>query len=240
MFYDDHQIIIMEASKDALRKIKKNKTQKKNLLKEVSDSLHNYNIGKNFYEPYDLLILEGKFKVDGLYYDQLLHKLDESHVDNIQKILSSLFGSVKDIYEFINIKPEVYGKGIDFSILNESNEKCYQKLSFVIYEELDRSFYSLSREQRQKKYLEDSRHLSKKLIQEGTNVEEAIQYAVKTVVMENLLRKISFPFAVWSRVQHLTESDDYGSVFDQSKLIGLVESFMNKISSTAKIISAII
>lgn len=237
---EQENLDIMIESRKALQKIKNSKFEKKDPLKVLSENLQNIYMGQDFFDPYDGLVWEGKVKVDMLYYDQLLQKLDEASVESLQTALGSYFRNIRQIYEFVNLKPEVYGKGIDFTILEMSNEQCKQKLSNVIYEYLDNNFYKLQPELRQMKYQEESRELAKTLISEGVDAEEAISFAIKTTVMENLLTKIAFPFAVWSRIQYLTESDDYREVFDQDSLIGLVESFKEKTHAMAKIVAAVI
>ena len=115
-----------------------------------------------------------------------------------------------------------------------------QALSTVIFEYFDRSFYSLSEEQRKDKYLEVSRELSKQLISEGTTPEDAIAFSTKVSIVENLLQKIAFPFSVWSRIGYLTESEDYRKVFDQEALVELVDNFKSKIHSLSKVIAAVV
>jgi hypothetical protein len=231
---------LMIESQNALHKLKKNKIQKKDPLQMISESLQSVNMGQNFFEPYDTLIWEGKVRVDMLYYDQLLQKLDETTVIPLQSALGAYFRNIREIYEFVNLRPEVYGKGVDFSILEMNNEQCKMKLSNVIYEYLDNKFYSLTPESRQKKYQDQSHELSKQLISEGVDADEAISFAIKTTIMEDLLTKIAFPFSVWSRIQYLTESNDYREVFDQDSLISLVESFKNKVHAMAKIVATVI
>ena len=101
-------------------------------------------------------------------------------------------------------------------------------------------FYKLSPEKRVEKYIETSRELCKNLINEGVEPAEAIEFSVKSTVMEGLLTKIAFPFATWSRIQYLLESEDYGKVFDQKALTELVESFQKKVESISKIVAVVI
>ena len=175
-----------------------------------------------------------------MYLEQLFQKMDDQYSEPIHEALSKYFKNIREIYEFVNIKPEIYGVNIDFTILEESTEKKNEKMSNVIYEFLDRNFYSLSPEKRQDKYLENSKELSKKLISEGTKPEEALEFSIKTLIMDDLITKIAFPFSVWSRIKYLTESADYGIVFDQGALINLVDSFEEKTNSLAKIVSTVI
>lgn len=235
---DSYQL--MDESRKALNKINRSKETKKDPLKLISESLQKASVGSDFFEPYDALIWEAKVKIDLLYLEQLMLKLDDGISSSINEALSSYFRNIRQIYEFVNIKPEIYGRGVDFSILEESNETRAKKLSSVIYEYLDINFYGLSPEKRQEKYLETCKELSKTLISEGVEPDQALEFAIKTSIMENLIRRVAFPFSTWSRVKYLTESEDYGIVFDQVKLVELVELFEKKVHQMAKIVAAVV
>jgi len=163
---------------------------------------------------------------------------DES--EELSSALGSYFKNIRQIYEFVNLKPEIYGKRLTFEILEKSNEAQQQIISTIIYEYFDKSFYSLTPEQRSAKYLESSRELAKTLISEGISPEEAIAYSTKVNIVESLLVKIAFPFAVKSRIDYLIESEDYRKVFDQEALVELVDSFNKKVHNIAKIIAAVV
>jgi len=237
---EQENLDLMLESREALRKLRNNKIEKRDPLKVISESLQKIHMGQDFFEQYDALIWEGKVKVDMLYYDQLFQKLDESQIIPLQDALGAYFKNIRQIYEYVNLKPEIYGNGVNETILEMSNEQCRQKLSNVIYEYLDKNFYVLNIDARQSKYLGESRELAKTLISEGVDPDEAITFAVKTAVMENLITKIAFPFSVWSRIKYLTESNDYREVFDQDSLINLVETFENKVHSISKVVAAVI
>jgi len=232
----EEQYRIMEESQNALRKINENKVKKRNSLEIIQEGLQKVTTGSEFFECYDSLFWEGKVKIDMLYFDQLLHNLEES--EEIYKVLGNYFKNIRNIYEFVNLKPEIYGKSLDFTILEQSSDIQHQKLSNIIYEYFDRNFYSLTADQRCERYLEKTRSLSKQLISEGVSPDESISFSMKTYLVESLLQKIAFPFAIWSRIGYLLESDDYRKVFDQENLVELVDSFKNKTHSLAKIIAA--
>jgi len=213
------------------------KKKKKNLIDEISTQSRNKDMGQDFYEPFDEQQCENKLKIDSLYYQQLMENLDEEYTPQVENKLIKLFKTVREIYEFVNIKPEFFGKNIDETILQESSPEINRVLSKRIYETLDSLFYKLSPEQRKEKYREISEHFIKELINEGIEPEQAIQYGVKASVMENLLTKISFPFTCWSRVKYLTESHDYGLVFDQEQLVELVESFEKQVHKLSRIVA---
>jgi hypothetical protein len=228
----------MNESRQALLKLKESQTNKKAPIKIIQEGISKSSAGSQYFEEYDQLLWEGKVKVDMLYLDQLLQKIEES--EDIYKALGNYFKTIRQIYEFVNIKPEIYGKNVNFTILEKSNETQKQILSNIIYEYFDRNFYNLTTEQRRVKYLEESRELSKKLIAEGVDLEDAVSFSTKVCIVESLLQKIAFPFASWSRINYLTESDDYRKVFDQDNLIALVNTFKNNANSLAKVIASIV
>jgi len=229
---------LMKDAKKALIKIQEAKAKKVDHITLIQEGLQKASFGSDFFEPYDALLWEGKVKVDMLYFDQFLQKLDES--DALYAALGSYFKNIRQIYEFVNLKPEIYGKGLTFEILEKSNEVQRQALSTIIYEYFDKNFYSLSPDQRSHRYLETSREFAKTLISEGANPEEAITFSTKSNIVESLLTKIAFPFAVKSRIDYLLESADYRKVFDQEALIELVNSFDKKVQAIAKVVAAVV
>lgn len=235
---ENYNFDAMIESQEALRKIRESKSKKRNHIEIIQEGIQRATAGSEFFEPYDSLLWEGKVKVDMLYFDQFLQKVEES--EQIYSALGNYFKNIRQIYEFVNLKPEIYGKGLDYTILEKSNEEQHQILSNIIYEYLDKNFYSLSADQRKQKYLEESRDLAKKLISEGVEPEEAISFSIKSCIVETLLQKIAFPFAVWSRINYLIESDDYRKVFDQEALVELVDDFRSKVRSLSKVIAAVV
>ena len=228
----------MNESRKALQKIQESRSKKKDHLQIIQEGIQKATAGSELFEPYDALIWEGKVKVDMLYFDQLLQKLEES--EQVYSALGSYFKNIRQIYEFVNLRPEIYGKGLDYTLLEKSNEIQHQLLSTVIYEYFDKSFYSMTAEQRKDKYLETSREFAKQLISEGIAPDEAISFSTKTSIVESLLQKIAFPFSVWSRIKYLTESADYRVVFDQESLVDLVDSFERKVRSMSKVVAAVV
>jgi len=215
--------------------------QSKDLLVELSEGFKKYDAGRDMYEVYETVYFEGKSTVDMMYYNQLLKKIEETEqLEKIQTLLTTLTRDVKQVYEITNLKPEIYGRKIDISILENSQDEAESKISKQIYEYLDNNFYKLNTEKRNKKYFNESTVISKKLITEGVKTEDAIEYSVKCVVMEGLLKKIAFPFAIQSRIDHLIESEIYAKIFDSERLIENVENVEKNIQKLASIIAMVI
>lgn len=238
MFTDNDTEKLMFESREALCKIKSQKSKKREPLVELREDKSRFDRGKYFFEQYDAVAYEGKVKVDMMYYNQFLQKIEEDVAPQVQQIITTLYQTINTIYEFINIKPEIYGNGIDLTILDASMEDSKRKLSRVVYDFLDRNFYRLSPEQRKNKYFEEHKEYAKSLITDGAAPDEAIAFSVKSLVMENLLTNISFPFGVWSRIKYLIDDKDYGEIFDKDKLVEHVETFQKKIKNVARIVAS--
>lgn len=212
--------------------------KKTNILTEASEKLKKADFGRNLYQPYDELTFESKVAIDLLYYKHLLRNLDESYYKDVHELLAQTYRTVKDIYEFVNIKPEIFGKGIDKTILEQSIEKVEEKLSTILTEVVNISFYDLPADKRADKYSSRSLPLAKQLIENNNNPEESLQFSIKSCVMEDILTKIAFPKSNWLRVKHLSESEDFGLVFDQQKLVEIVEQFEKQIKKMSKYLAA--
>ena len=235
----DEQIKIMMESRDALRKIRlKKKNTNKPVLESMSESFSKYDRGRTLYELFDVNIFEQKARMDILFYEQLLQKISDSdQTSKIQIIITDLLKTVKNIYEIIDVKPQVYGNH-SFDLLSESIDTINNKLSKTIHSYINKNFYDLTVEQRMKRYGDKAKEIVSKVIVEDENdINEAIEFAIKSVIIENFLTNVSFPFAIWSRIDYLMESELYNLAFDQEKLFNLVNEFKTKNSNLAKIIS---
>ncbi len=237
----DHQIILetMDIAKDGCNKIKKARKTEFTLQEIHENTINKIDQGADLYEPFDSLVFEGKLRIDLAYYDQLLQKLEE-HQSDIENELSSLYGTVRELYEFVNIKPEVYGRKITIDFLNESVDDQQRELTKIIYEYIDTKFYRLTPQKRKERYLEEAKIVAKQLIQEGEDPDKSIQHAIKTIVMEGLLSRIAIPQHINYRIKYLIEDPNYGAIFDQDNLIQLYEVYTTKINKMAQVISVIL
>lgn len=236
----DKQKEIAEIARQALlrERVYAKENPKISVLNEAVQKLKSADFAKSYYDPFDETMFEGKVAVDLLYYKHLLRNLDESYSKDVQELLAQTYRNVKNIYEFVNIKPCIYGKGVTTSILENSLEQVETKLTEVINEALDIAFYSLPPEKRADKYNSKAIPLANKLVTESNDPEESLQYAIKACVLEEVLTKIAFPGANWLRVKHLTESEDFGLIFDQEKLVEIVETFEKQINTISKYLAA--
>lgn len=229
---------MMEIARQALLREQNGNKQKVNVLNEVMEKLDDYDFGKAFYEPYLDVHFENKVAIDLLYYRYLLRNLDETYNKDVQELIAQTYRTIKNIYEFVNIKPTVFGKDVDERLLECSIDVLEKKLSTILNETLDNIFYGLPAQKRADKYSSKVIPMSRKLISENNDPDDSLKFSVKSCVMEELLTKISFPGANWLRVKYLTESTDFGLIFDQQKLVELVETFEKQIGRMSKYLAA--
>ena len=229
--------IMMEA-KEALAKINSEQNHKKDLLEESQKARDKFDKGRKFYEVYSPEAFQNKMKIDLLYVNQMLQKLENSQLNEVEILLSDLYKDVREIYEYLNIKPELYGANITEDLIVESEENVYNKLSKNIYNYVSHNFYDLDLDKRHKVYFERAKEDIKNLILEGIDAAEASEYAIKKCIMEDLLQNIIFPFSVKSRLNYILEDDAYGDVFDQDALKESYDNFNIRLKALSKIVAA--
>ncbi len=194
-----------------------------------------FNRIKTNFEEFDPTLFETKLRVDTLIYNKLFKNLDESHSPVVENLIIDLYGTVKSIYEFVNIQPEIY-KSISPSVLNLNEGEIETIIHDYIYEFLDNEYYNLTPQKRQQKYFNNCKDFAANLIHEGIEPNDAILHTLKTNLMENFLKKITFPY-VYPHIHSLTEDVDFGVVFDQEKLVDYIKLFETKIHKLSRIIA---
>jgi len=237
MFLDTQENELMCEAQQALQKLNNEKESKKDLLVEFQNTWSKYDKGRAYFEEYTPESFQSKIKVDLLYMDQLLQKLDNDQIHEVEKLISSLYKDVKEIYEFINVKPEIYGKNITEQLINENNEKIKGLLSKNIYNYLSNHFYELPVERRESLYFERTKEDSRHLISEGQDAETAVEFSIKKCLMEDFVRNICFPPVIRNRLNYILEDDAFGDLFDQNALHDVYNSYNKKLNSISKIIA---
>lgn len=228
---------IMEEARRGLENLEMMKASRKTDLLELAEVAHRADYGRALYEAYDPDVFEAKSKVDFLFYEQLFKNAPPDERKELRQILKETYDLARQIYEFVNIKPEVYLQESCREILEAPIGEIEEKISRIIYEFLDRQFYSLTPEERSERYGNAAYGLTMRLVERGVSMEDASTLALKTVLLEKFLRQVAFPFSAWSRVSYLVESEDYGKVFDQDKLIDLVNEFERSVHRLSALIS---
>lgn len=238
MFNEDLDNDIMLESRQALEKIRNKESQQKSFQDKMQEHWETYDKGRSFFEEYTSEIFESKMKVDLLYIDQLLQKLDNQQISEVEKLIGTVYKDVKEIYEIMNVKPEIYGRNVNENIINESTEVMHNQLSKNIHSFLASNYYDLPIEKREKIYYERVKEDSSELINENHNPKEVVTYSMKKCLMEDFVKNVCFPFSVRSRLNYLLEDAAFGDIFDQESLQEHYDSFNKKIKSLSKIIAA--
>lgn len=191
---------------------------------------------EEYNEEYQVIKLTG----DSLFYNCLTNRLDDVYENDMQTLFTNLTCTTNAIYKHINIKPRVYGFS-ESEIQNESEDVLHNKAIHIITEFLNYNYYTLSKEQLTKLYLEDITTIARELIiTETLNTDVAVQFALKTLIIESLIEKINFPMTVHDKINELIMSSEYKAIFDQEKLIDLWETFQKQSRNIAKIITTVV
>jgi len=237
MFLNNQETELMCEAQQALQKLNNQQNSKKDLLVEFQNNWTKYDKGRAYFEEYTPESFQSKIKIDLLYMDQLLQKLDNDQINEVEKLISSLYKDVKEIYEFLNVKPEIYGKNITEELINENNENIKGALSKNIYKYLSNRFYDLPVEKRESLYFERTKEDSRHLISEGQDAETAVEFSIKKCLMEDFVRNICFPPVIRNRLNYILEDDAFGDLFDQNALHDVYNSYNKKLNSISKIIA---
>lgn len=235
MLFDDDNLIF--ESSQVLKRINESKNYKKPLHEQVRDAKNKIDTGRLFFEEYDVCEFKNKMKIDLMLFEQLLQKLDSEQTLQVEPIISKLYNKVREIYEFTNINPEIFGR-LTTAILSESAESAKSILSKHIYTFLDNKFYNLPVSRRDQKYKDKIGPISSQLMTEGVECKEAVEFALKTCISQELIESICFPFSIKSRLDYLLENEGYAEIFDQDKLKGLYESYLSTVRNISKIIAS--
>jgi len=238
MFNQEFENAIMLESRQALEKIKNKQEVTTPFQEKMQNHWNSYDKGRHFFEEYTSEIFENKMKIDLLYMDQLLQKLDNQQISEVEKLIGSIYKDVKPIYEIMNVKPEIYGKNINEALINESTELISTHLSKNINSFLAKNYYDLPKEKKESLYYEKVKEESINLINENYNPKEIIEYSMKKCLMKDLVENICFPFSVRCRLDYLLEDDAFGDIFDQEALQNHYDSFHNKLKNLSRIVAA--
>jgi hypothetical protein len=142
------------------------------------------------------------------------------------------------IYEHINIEPKCLGyKGLT---LESSEEELNSEAKRLFLEYIDKNYYNLSMEERERKYKAYVNQKAYDIVAtENTDIDETVQHIYKAAVINNLFENLNFPFSIKCRIEELLESQIYREVFDAETLQVLWEDFGNKSFELARIVSMV-
>lgn len=181
-----------------------------------------------------------KMKVDNIFYNTLVRKLDEEYSENLNNIVSMLIDNVKSIYEHLNIEPRTYHLKME-TVLTESEEVLNQKALRLISEFINKRYYSLTQEDREKKYYDRVKSVATELMESSeVEVNQAIEFATKSIVIKDLVESISFPGVIKDKIQESLSSQEYAEFFDQESLINDWNTFNQNSHLFAKLVGTVI
>ena len=111
----------------------------------------------------------------------------------------------------------------------------------VINNFLNKEYYSLSKDERYRKYKDSVVNFAHNIVlEEGVDPQEAIEHSYKTAVIQRLLEDINFPFVIKHKINEVFEDDLYNDFFNVEELHDLKESFDIKAKNIARVISVLI
>ncbi len=191
-------------------------------------------------EHYDDESFNNKLNHDIAYYNVLLNNL-EPGVDKNKTAteVEELFEIVNEIYKEIDAKAQTYG-GKHFN--NITSEESFEKEAYrIITEHIDKNYYSLNIDEKDKKYKDETILLANRLIEEeNLNIDEAVSLSQKKIILEGLLNKIAFPLIIKGRIDEMLTESQNDEFFDNSRLISLYEMYSNKIEKLSFILASIL
>lgn len=237
MFTQD-QLDLSSKAFEALQRIKSRANQKSNdeLLQEAK---FNLDYSRQVFEEYSDDKFIKKMEVDSYIYNQFLKNVeDEAISSQIQESIVNMTGTIKLIYEHINIEPKIYGfKKLD---KNSSEDELINESRRLIFEHLDKNYYNLSSGERNKKYKDFVSEVAYMVsINEHIDVDDSTDHIYKSTVINSLLENINFPFTIKSKIEELLESQMYKDVFDADTLQHLWEDFQDQSFNLSRLLSLI-
>lgn len=237
MFIDQFQLAAQ--AQLGLNKLRNNKQQ------EITESENSFNYTKADYarmsfEEYDESVFDTKSTLDSYYFKRLIKNIPEENLNESIQIISNLYDTVKQIYEHVNIKPKTYGFNISNS-LNGSEEKLEEQAQNYINNFLKDNYYNLTAQQRQEKYFPKIKPIAESLVIENQLDEnQALEFASKVVLMEDLINRICFPLTAQAFIEESLHDASYAQIFEQDALQELWDSFHKQSHNFAKVVSMLV
>lgn len=234
----DDKFKLQQKAIDALEKIK----NEKHIYEQSSTKLPIYKPNKISYvlESYDHDSFSNKINHDIYYYKVLLNKLEDGRdKDKIINEIYELYDIINEIYKEIDTKPQVYGmKQFEGLTSSESLEKEAHR---IISEHIDKNYYSMSIQERDKKYKDETINLANLLVEEEQiDIDTAVQLAQKKIILENLLNKVAFPLIVKGRLDEMLTESKEDQFFDNSRLFELYEDYTKRLDRLSLLLAAIV
>jgi hypothetical protein len=244
------QVDIQKIAWEALQKQKKQQTRAEERDQLVEERQNSIDYGAAVFEEYSTDGWVSKIKKDANIYNVFLENAEEPIMEKIQILVSNLLSTTNTIYEHINIKPSNYGfqnlhlptdKHSDDTVLEASAIDLENEGIRIVNTYLDKHYYAMGNHERKKLYQERVQNMAKDIVlNEDINIDEAVEHAYKSVVIENLVEAINFPRPAYYRIQELMTSEAYGEVFEQDKLVELWNDFKTKSNTLSRVFAQLV
>lgn len=237
MLFTDTQQLSSKAF-DALRRIKTSKIEESNTTSNKTSKIakKKYNLVINEFDK-DKFITKTKF--DSYIYETLLEGFNDNQKENIATIVNDIENTIKQIYEFLNIEPRIVGfKNMD---VNDSESKLLTEAKSIVNTFVNKEYYSLTNQERTVKYKPAAVQMAYDLVvQENLDPNEAIEHSYKSLVIENLIDNIHFPFIIKHKLNEVFEDELYNEFFDVTELHELHDNYIEKRNQLARLVATVI
>ena len=236
---------LIEKAQQALQRINTNKQAQLLTESKAYDRFSYLNavkqdLTKMAFEEYDESVMHNKSTVDSYYFKILTENSPVEHVAEIQTVINNLYNTTKKIYEQINIKPKSHGFDLK-NALNESEDILENQAKSYINNYFKENYYALNKEQRVEKFYPKVKPIAEQLVLENhMNEEEALKFAFKTILAENLITKICFPNNIREYVEECLQDESYAEMFEQQVLQDNWDSFNRQTHNLSKIVAYLI
>ena len=226
-------------ARKALVTVHENEQKNENLQQMFESAITSGFLAQAMSEPFDTSIFENKVRNDFNYFDYFSDRFDDDvMVENMNKMLAEYFKTIREIYEVINIKPEIFGRDLSDNV---SEEEKVETVKTTLESYLNKHYYNLEPEKRVEIYesavINKVKDLSEK---HQMDVNEATEFATKWCVFENFLHKLAFPGLIERKIKYLIESEEYGKVFDQERVQELYERYCDQAKAVSKVLAALV
>lgn len=230
---------IQKTALEALRKMSDRTNKESEKIKLIEERNNKLFYDQHVFEEYDVDSWGKKLHKDSNLYNVFISEISEDDGEKVQFVLQDLLKTVNEIYEHININPETFGfKNLP---LDASIEELQEESVKIIDTFFNKNHYSLSNHERKKLYKERTCSFGEDIIlNEEIEIKDAVEHAYKSIVVEQLINSINFPKPVHYRIQELMNSDIYGEIFEQGKLIDLWDDFGKKASAVSRIFAQLV
>lgn len=236
-FTDTHKL--NKTSYDALKRIRQNKERTSSLVLENDNKIVAKQKFNLVFQEYSDEKLQEKITLDGYIYNKLLENLNSEESEAVSTLISEMMITVKDIYKFINIEPKTVG----FNHMSSADSKnsLVIEATNIINNHINKEYYSLSKEEKIKKYKDSVVHLAHQVVlEEGIDPQEAINHCYKSIVIERLLENVNFPFIIKHKIEEVFEDDMYNDFFNINELRELKDTFESQIKNISRVMSVLI